>query len=117
MAEISASVRDRSREAVRILSRLGRVRAAYLFGSQVEGNPGSWSDIDIAAFMEGVEQWDIRRRARAMALVQKVCGADVEMHLFPASASENPPAGSFTAYILRHGAPLEIENDSPSDGK
>ena len=110
MAEISAAVRVRSQEAVRVLSQLGRVRAAYLFGSQVEGYPGPWSDIDIAAFMEGVEKWDIRRRAQAMALVQKACGADVEMHLFPASASENPPAGSFAAYVLRHGSPLKIEN-------
>ena len=110
MARINASVRNRSREAVRILSRLGRVRAAYVFGSQVEGNPGPWSDIDIAAFIEGVEQWDIRRRAQAMVLVQKGVGADVEAHLFPASASESPPPGSFAEYVLRHGVPVEIED-------
>jgi hypothetical protein len=80
-----------------------------VFGSHVEGNPGPWSDIDIAAFVEGVEKWDIRQRARAMVLVQKGAGMDVETHLFPASAAMDPPAGSFAAYVVQHGVPLEIE--------
>ncbi len=110
MPPISPTVMRRAQEAVRLLSRLGRVRAAYVFGSHVDGNPGPWSDIDIAAFMEGVEQWDIPRRAQAMVLVQKEAGADVEVHLFPASAANDPPPGSFAHYILRHGASLDIES-------
>jgi len=110
MAEIAASVRSRSREAVRILSRLGRVRAAYIFGSHAQGAPGPWSDLDIAAFMEGVEGWDIQRRARAMVLVQKAVGPDVEAHLFPARVLENPPPGSFAQYVMRHGILVESED-------
>lgn len=112
MAGISASIVSRLRDAVRVLSRLGRVRAAYVFGSQVEGNPGPWSDRDIAAFMDGVEQWDIRRRAQAMVMVQKTVGTDVETHLFPASASENPQPGSFAAHVIKHGARLDIDDMS-----
>jgi len=89
--------------AVKVLSALGVVRAAYLFGSHVEGVPDRWSDIDVAVFMEGVETWDIRRRATAMALVMEKVGSDVETHLFPVAALDNPPRGGFAQYILRHG--------------
>jgi len=34
----------------------------------------------------------------------------VEAHLFPASASESPPPGSFAEYVLQHGVPVEIED-------
>ena len=105
-AEYDADVIARSREALRVLGRLGAVRSAWLFGSQAEGHAGPWSDIDIAAFIDGVETWDIQRRARAMVLVQKEVGADVEVHLFPASVAEHPPVGSFAAYVIGHGARL-----------
>ncbi len=31
-------------------------------------------------------------------------GSDVEAHLFPVAALDNPPQGGFAQYILRHGA-------------
>jgi predicted nucleotidyltransferase len=93
--------------ATRTLAGLGAVRAAYLFGSQAEGRADSWSDIDVAAFLEGIEDWDIERRAKAMALVMEQAGSNVEAHLFPASALENPVRGSFAEYILQHGVRIE----------
>ena len=89
--------------AIQSLMRLGAVRAAYVFGSYVEGRADRWSDIDIAVFMEGVETWDIRRRARAMARVQKEAGLDVEAHLLPATTLDSPQPGSFAEYVLKHG--------------
>jgi len=62
--------------------------------------------------MEGVEQWDIPRRAQAMVLVQMEAGADFEVHLFPAAAAKAPPPGSFADFVLRHGAPLDIESNT-----
>jgi predicted nucleotidyltransferase len=97
------SVKDRALAAVEVLSDLGVVRAAYLFGSHVEGTSDRWSDIDVAVFMEGVESWDIRQRATAMAMVMEGVGSDVETHLFPVSALDNPPRGGFAQYILRQG--------------
>jgi len=88
---------------VEVLSRLGVVRAAYLFGSHVEGTPDEWSDIDVAVFMEGIERWDIHQHVAAMALVMEKVGSDVEAHLFPASSLDNPPRGGFAQYILHHG--------------
>ena len=105
MGTVDIAVESRALAAVEILSRLSRVRAAYLFGSHVEGTPDQWSDIDVAVFMEEVEQWDIRRRATAMALVMEEVGSDVEVHLFPVSALDDPPRGGFAEYILRHGTP------------
>jgi predicted nucleotidyltransferase len=103
MGTLDAKVADRALAAAKTLSRLGVVRAVYIFGSQVDGTADAWSDIDVAAFMEGIEDWDIRKRAEAMALVMEEAGSDVEAHLFPASALENPAPSGFAEYILRHG--------------
>ena len=103
MALLDVGVEDRVKAAARTLSRIGSVRAVYVFGSQVEGTTDRWSDIDVAAFMEEVENWDIHQRARVMALVMEEAGSNVETHLFPISALENPGRGSFAEYILLHG--------------
>jgi len=103
MGTIDTALESRARVAVEVLSGLGVVQAAYLFGSHVEGTPDVWSDIDVVVFMEGVEHWDIHQRATAMALVMEKVGSDVEAHLFPVSALDNPPRGSFAEYILRRG--------------
>jgi predicted nucleotidyltransferase len=103
MRTLDTAIESRALAAVEVLSGLGAVRAAYLFGSHVEGTPDRWSDIDVAVFMEGVENWDIHQRAEAMALVMEKVGSDVDAHLFPASSLDDPPRGSFAEYILRHG--------------
>jgi predicted nucleotidyltransferase len=103
MRTIDPAIESRALAAVKVLSDLGVVHGAYLFGSHVEGTPDQWSDIDVAVFMEGVEHWDIHQHAEAMALVMEKVGDEVEAHLFPALALDNPPRGSFAEYILRHG--------------
>ena len=108
MALLDPEVRQRALDAVRILKRLAAVRGAYVFGSRVEGWAHRFSDIDVALFVEGVENWDIRRRAQAMAQVQKEAGLDVEAHLFPASALDLREPGSFAAWVLTHGVEVQI---------
>jgi predicted nucleotidyltransferase len=103
MRAVDTAIENRALAAVKVLSDLGAVHAAYLFGSHVEGTPDEWSDIDVAVFMEGVEQWDIHQRAEAMALVMEKVGSEVEAHLFAVSDLDNPPRGGFAEYILRHG--------------
>ncbi|OHB62853.1 MAG: hypothetical protein A2Y76_03260 [Planctomycetes bacterium RBG_13_60_9] len=103
MGAVDTAIENRARAAVKVLSRFGAVRAAYLFGSHVEGAPDEWSDIDVAVFMEGIEEWDIHQHVAAMALVMAKVGSDVETHLFPVSSLDNPPRASFAQYILRHG--------------
>jgi len=92
-----------------VIGRWGRVRAAYLFGSQVQGTADQWSDIDVAVFVEGAEEWDFERLSRACGAAQQRAGLDIEMHIFPASSYDNPPRASFAQYILQHGTRLDIE--------
>ncbi len=110
MVVLDAEVKDKALEAVKILSRFGTVRAVYLFGSQVDGTADEWSDIDVAIFMDDVENWDIQRNTRAMVMVMEEVGDDVEAHIFPASSLEHPGRGSFVEYILGHGVRVETEN-------
>ena len=106
MVILETEVKEKTLAAIRTLSRLGTVRNAYIFGSHVEGRADEWSDIDIAVFMDEVENWDLQRRVKAMVLVMEEAGSDVEVHLFPSSTLENPGRGSFAEYILRHGVSI-----------
>ena len=112
MTAIEDEIERRALAAIEILARMAPVRAAYLFGSHVEGQPGQWSDIDVAVFMEGIEDGDLERHVKAMSKVQLEIGYDVEAHLFPASSFDNPEPASFAQYILRHGVPLAIGPES-----
>jgi len=103
MAQLDVAIEERVRAALACLSRLAPVRAAYLFGSQVEGRADRWSDIDLAVFIEGVEEWNLHDRARIAAQVQGEAGDDVEPHFFPAEALEHRHDASFAAWILNHG--------------
>ncbi len=103
MAVFDAEVRRLAEAATRALERMSILRAVYIFGSYAEGRADPWSDLDLAAFVEGAESWDLRRRARAMAQVQQEVGKEVEAHFFAASLLEDPQPGSFAAYILEKG--------------
>ena len=103
MAQLAVEVRQRALAAVGVLQRDGAVRAAYVFGSQVEGRSDAWSDLDIAAFVDGLESWNLDRRIRAIVLVQKEIGYEIEPHLFDGSHLQQPEAGGFVVEILRRG--------------
>lgn len=106
MVALDTEVKRRAIEAAAALGRRGTVRAAYVFGSHVEGRADQWSDIDIAAFMDDVESWDLGRRTRILTDLQKEVGYDVEAHLFPSSCLNNAESDSFAAYVLEHGVPV-----------
>jgi len=105
MAFVDEVIEGKARKAMQVLSRNVRVTAAYLFGSQITGNPDPWSDIDLAVFAEGIETWDLRDRVRATVQVQKEAGDDVEIHFFPASVlhEKDRDSAGFAAWILSHG--------------
>lgn len=66
MAFLDDRIKQRALDAVLVINRMASVRAAYVFGSQVEGRADKYSDLDVALFIDGIENWDIRHRARAM---------------------------------------------------
>jgi len=100
---------SRAAEALGVLSRHASVAAAFLFGSQVDGNATADSDIDLAAFIEGAEEWGLRQRTRVIVLVQREAGHDIELHIFPASALEHCEPASFAAYVQKHGIKVNAE--------
>lgn len=103
MVTIGDDIREKALQTVRRLSLLGGVRAVYLFGSCAEGHANAWSDIDLASFMTGIENWNIEQRAKAMSLVMQKVGANVEAHLFFASVLEKSEKDSFAQDILKRG--------------
>ena len=109
MAALDAEVKRRALHAARIMGRMAPVRAAYVFGSYVDGLTHQWSDIDVALFLERIETWDMRRRAQAMFQVQKEAGLDIDAHLFSAQALDRNEAGSFASYILKNGVRLALD--------
>lgn len=109
MAVIDVAVERKARAAVSILARRAHVRAAYLFGSRVEGKADPWSDIDIAAFIDEADTWDLDQRVAACVEPQHAVGNEIELHLFSTRWLRDPPRASFAQYVLRHGVPLDID--------
>lgn len=108
MAQHDAIIDKKAKAALASIAGFARIDKAYLFGSQVEGMADEWSDIDLAVFAEGVETWDIHKRARLMAKVQKEAGDDIEVHFIPAKALvENDRAG-FASWVMSHGVELTL---------
>ena len=109
MAVVDEMIETKLRKAIEVLNRNAKVTAAYLFGSQVMGNTDRWSDIDLAVFAEGIENWDLRDRARAAVQVQKEAGDDVEVHISPVSALDEKDRDSagFAAWVLAHGVKIQ----------
>jgi predicted nucleotidyltransferase len=108
MAAISDVIWRKAEKAIRVLSQQAHVRAAFLFGSHVDGNADEDSDIDVAAFIDEAKQWDIRRRALAAVETQKQTGYDIELHFFPTEHLQDPPTASFAEYILTHGVRIKV---------
>lgn len=103
MDRIPEPVLNRVRQIRAPLSRHGAVVATYVFGSFAWGHPRADSDIDVAAFVEGVETWDLRRRAAVIAEVQGIVGDDVELHLLPAASATNPARASLARLVVEKG--------------
>lgn len=83
------------------------MRAAYVFGCQIEGRADRWSDIDVAAFVVGAEKWSLWERAGIIADVQRETGFDIDAHLFSAVALEQSEPRSFAHWVITHGVRLE----------
>lgn len=114
MVALHPLIAERARRVLAVLSRRATVRGLYVFGSQVSGTPDEWSDIDVAAFVDGVETWGLEGRVRAVVEVQRELGDDLDVHLFPGAYVNAPPKGSFAEFILEEGIALDFQNASGS---
>ncbi len=95
-------------QALRVLSRYGRVAGAFVFGSQADGTAGPHSDIDIAAFVEEADGWDIRAEVDICCAVQREAGDDIDLHIFPACALGAAEPASLAEHVQKHGTPLKL---------
>ncbi|MBD3298521.1 MAG: hypothetical protein GF341_07705 [candidate division Zixibacteria bacterium] len=109
MAEISGLILERVRRAVAVAGRRARVRAAYVFGSVVEGTADQESDIDVAVFIDETDRLNIHERAEAATDVQLEVGSDMDLHLYSARLLNNPPPASFAKYIQTHGVKVALD--------
>ncbi|MFH0800727.1 MAG: nucleotidyltransferase domain-containing protein [Pseudomonadota bacterium] len=103
MARRIEEVEDIARNAVRMVNNRYPVRAAYLFGSYVDGIPRDDSDIDVAVFAEGVEFEKIDVRMDFISQIQKAVAAEVELHLYSAALLKEMRPTNFAGYISSHG--------------
>lgn len=103
MAAQSDDVMSQAKRALVVVRRRVHVSAAFIFGSQAEGCADADSDIDLAVFVKGAENWGLRERADLAVLVQREVGNEVELHVFAASARGQHDPASFAAYVQKHG--------------
>lgn len=108
MDQINDIIHTKTKSALEAVSSFARIDKAYLFGSQVDGTADEWSDIDLAVFTDGAETWDIHKRARLMARVQKEAGDDIEVHFIPAKALQENDQAGFAAWVISHGIELSL---------
>jgi predicted nucleotidyltransferase len=95
-------------KAAGILKRHAEVVGAFVFGSHVEGAPHEYSDIDLAVFVEGAEDWDFRRRAQVAVSVEREAGNNLELHIFSGTAFRKSEPASFATYVKKHGVKLDV---------
>ena len=114
MAGVDVEMTDRVLEAIKVVAQHAPVRAVYIFGSQVQGAADEWSDVDVDAFVEGAEKWDIWERARMAGDAMLQAGHDIELHFFPADKLEHAHPASFAAYVQKHGLRVDTRKVTSS---
>ena len=112
MVVLDGMTGERARRAVAVLARCCPVRAAFVFGSRVLGGADEWSDLDLAAFVDGLDDWSLQRRVRAVVQTQKEAGDDLDVHLFPAAFLRRPPPASLAAVVLEQGVSIDVPTTS-----
>ena len=106
MVRQPAEVAEIALKVVALVRERFPVRAAYLFGSHVEGHPRDDSDIDIAIFADGVAALGIEEKVQFLSDIQRRTSDDIELHLFSSEALAECGPTNFLGYITAHGKPL-----------
>ena len=83
-----------------------RVEAAYLFGSQLNGEADEDSDIDLAIFSPDVDGLNLVERVHLTSEIALGCSVDLELHLYSSRALANARPTNFAGYIIAHGKRL-----------
>jgi predicted nucleotidyltransferase len=80
------------------------VVGVFLFGSYLDGSHDKDSDLDLAVYSDVVAGLDIINRAELWSRLQKAAGGwPVELHLFAASALDDPDPRTFAGHVALTG--------------
>ena len=90
-------------KAVMLLRRRIPVQEAWLFGSYVHGQPQEESDIDLAVFSPAVDNMTFMQRIDLIVAVEMEVGAEIELHLFPASGLRNARPSNMYGHVRLTG--------------
>ena len=103
MATRAVDVEARMEAAIDFLRGRIELTRVVLFGSQAANRAHRWSDIDLAVFSPDVAGMKFLEKVRLATDLQLSCGAELELHFFPASALTDAEPGSFVSHILETG--------------
>ena len=108
MATLNSIVEERLRRALAVLSKHAQIRAAYIFGSQVEGTADADSDIDLALVVPEETDARVALRAAIRATMHRQMPLDlVVLHWRTAAESRTMLAREVRRDgILVYGKPL-----------
>lgn len=107
MSEIPHVIRELAHKAVAELRRSVDVRAAYLYGSQVDGTADEWSDIDVGVFVADFGKLTFWDKVQLCVDINRNISNDLDIHFFSTKSLHNPDPASFAKYIIDHGVRLE----------
>lgn len=95
-------------EAISLLKERFTVEAVYLFGSQLTGKTDEWSDIDVAAFAQGVDELTLDKKVEAIVDVQMKMKSPlnfrVEIHLWDSSRLKEARPSNIYGHVIETGS-------------
>ena len=104
MAEIKPEIMKAVQDVITRLRERFVLDAVYIFGSHVTGTPDEYSDIDIAAFAEGVDKLSLPEKIDEIVTVQMKVKAPVEIHLYDSSRLKEARPTNIYGHIIETGS-------------
>lgn len=80
-----------------------RIEAIILFGSYAKGEPGEWSDFDVAVISPNFEGTGLAERQETLAKLSLGTDPRISPIGYPSSEYHNPGPHSFLREIVRTG--------------
>jgi predicted nucleotidyltransferase len=86
-----------------VLSTRIPVTAVFLFGSQVSGKAGDYSDVDVAVFTSAREGMTWDEEIDLLVLVAKEVAPHLDVQFLLPERMAHPRPGGFEREVLEHG--------------
>lgn len=90
-------------KAVRYLKEYFNIKEVILFGSQLSGKAGEFSDIDLAVISPDFKKKKFEELATIFAKVSLLCNSSVEIHPYSVDDLKEARPTNFLGQILKTG--------------